>query len=83
MCRKLASASYANFDTLLKEAPKRVPKITSLNPVQAYFPGPPKIDFFEKVAKTNLLDNSRSLAPKAPYLKGSVTVVRIVINKTE
>ena len=29
LCRKLASASYANFDTLLKGVPKRVPKITS------------------------------------------------------
>ncbi len=70
LCRKFASASYANFDTLFLGVPKRVPKITALNRIQAYFPGPlKKSTFSKKLRKKNLLDNNDILAPKAPYLK--------------
>ena len=37
--------------------------------MSAPFPGPKKIDFFEKVTQKNLLDNNDLLAPKAPYFK--------------
>ena len=46
MCRKLASASYTNFDTHFSGVPKRVPKITSTYRIQAHFPGPLKKSFF-------------------------------------
>ena len=70
LCRKFASASYTNFDTLFLGVPKRVPKITHLTEFKLTFRDPKKIDFFEKVAQKNLLDNNDILAPKAPYLKG-------------
>ena len=69
LCRKLASASYANFDTLLKGVPKRVPKITSLNPLQAYFPGPPKNRTFLKKLRKKICSTNDLLAPKAPCLR--------------
>ena len=67
LCRKLASASYANFDTLFLGVPKRVPKITALNRIQAYFPGPLK--------KSTFLKNPLSASGYAPVASESVVAL--------
>ncbi len=63
---------HCELPRLNSRGPKKGPKNNSLNRIQAYFPGPPKNRyFFWKSCEKNLLDNSRSLAPKAPYLKAN------------